>query len=255
MPTFSEMGRGREDDVGELGRLREEDVLHHEKVEVGERLPDLVHVGVGEEGILAHHVHALDVAGERGPHDLDHRQARVRVELHAPRGLEPGPHLGVRDALVIGICDRNQPGVRGPLHVVLPAQRVETRARLPDVPRHHHKCDEAAGVVGAVVALRDAHAPEHHRRLRLAEQAGHAADIVRRYAADLSGRLRIVLLHQGPQGVEVLRARLDELVVYQVFLDQDVHHAVVEGHVRSGANLHEHLGVIGQCRCGAARPR
>jgi hypothetical protein len=38
--------RGREDDVRELGGLGEEDVLHDQEIEVGQRLPHLVHVRV-----------------------------------------------------------------------------------------------------------------------------------------------------------------------------------------------------------------
>ena len=53
---------GGQDHVGELGCLGEEDVLHHQEVELAEALAHLVDVRVREEGVLAEDVHAPDVA-------------------------------------------------------------------------------------------------------------------------------------------------------------------------------------------------
>ena len=57
-----QVGGGRQDHVGELGGLGEEDVLHHEEVQRGQGLADLVDVRVGQERVLAQHVHAAHAA-------------------------------------------------------------------------------------------------------------------------------------------------------------------------------------------------
>jgi hypothetical protein len=96
-----------------------------------------------------------------------------------------------------------------------------------------------------VYALGDSHAPEHHRCLGSAKQPRHPADFLGRDSADLGSHVRVVFLDERLQRLEVLRTRADELVVDQVLLDEDVHHRVVEGDVRSRADLDEHLGVVG----------
>ena len=80
---------GRQDDVGEVGGLGEEDVLHHEVLERRERFARMVRVGVRHRRVLAHHVHAADLALLDRMHDLDHRQPRLVVER--ARGQLPGP--------------------------------------------------------------------------------------------------------------------------------------------------------------------
>ena len=53
-------GAGRQDHVGQVGGLGEEDVLHHQVLERGQRLARMVGVGVGHRRVLALHVHAAD---------------------------------------------------------------------------------------------------------------------------------------------------------------------------------------------------
>ena len=68
--------------------------------------------------------------------------------------------------LVVGIDHRDQAGVGGALDVVLPAQRMQAGAGPADLAGDQRQRDQAARVVGAVDVLRDAHAPEDHRRAR-----------------------------------------------------------------------------------------
>ena len=56
-------GRGRQDHVGVVGRLGQEDVLDHQMLELGQRLARVMRVGVGHRRVLAHDVHAPDLAG------------------------------------------------------------------------------------------------------------------------------------------------------------------------------------------------
>src|SRR3954454_11086328 len=237
-------GRGQ-DHVGELGRLGQEDVLDDEELEGRERLADLVDVRVRQERVLAHHVHAAHAALERGGDDLGDRQALVRVERDAPRLLEALAHAGRVDRLVVRIHHRDQAGVGRALHVVLAAQRVQSRAGPADVAGDRAHRDQAARVVGARRVLGDPHAPVDDTRVRLAPQAGDEPDRVGVDSGDLLGALRRVLLDDLRDLAVVGRARGDEVAVDQAEADDLVHDAVVEGDVGAGLDLAVDVGVVG----------
>ena len=88
-PGLLQERRGRQDHVGELGRLGQEDVLHGQEVEARQRLADLVDVRVGEERVLAQHEHAPDAARPAPPAMISTTVSPgCRVERHAPGRLE-----------------------------------------------------------------------------------------------------------------------------------------------------------------------
>src|SRR5262249_16853275 len=66
--------RRRKYDVGVIARLREENLLYHQVLELGERRARMVCVGIRHRGVLAHDVHAADLVVEYGVHDLHHGQ-------------------------------------------------------------------------------------------------------------------------------------------------------------------------------------
>src|SRR6478672_2073922 len=96
--------------------------------------------------------------------------------------------------LIVGIEHRDQARVGRPLHVVLPAQRVQPAARPADVAGDRAQRDQAAGVVCAGGVLRDPHAPVHDGRVRLSPDLRDIAQHGRRDPADLSCALGRVLL-------------------------------------------------------------
>src|SRR6185437_13073464 len=138
-----------------------------------------------------------------------------------------------------------QAHVRGALHVVLPAQRVQPGARPAHVPGDRAHRDEAAGVVGAGGVLGDPHAPEDDTGPRLAPGPGHPPDDVGGHAGDLLGPLRRVVSDVAGQRVVVAGAAGDEAGVDQPQPDHLVHDAVVERDVGAGLELAEDVGVVG----------
>ena len=70
---------GRQHDVGIDRGLGEEQVLHHEMLEMRQRLARVVEVGVRHRRVLALDVHALDLVGVDRVHDLDDGLALLRV--------------------------------------------------------------------------------------------------------------------------------------------------------------------------------
>ena len=172
-----------------------------------------------------------------------------RPQSRSKRGLR----LRVVDALVVRIHHRDQPGVGGTLHVVLPAQRMETGARAADLAGDERERDQAARVVGAVDVLRDPHAPQDHRALRGGVEARHLADRLGRDAADRRHLLRRVLLDVLAQRLVVRRAVADERLVDEALLDDRVEHRVEQRDVGVGIELQEMgrvPGEIGPARVG-----
>src|SRR3712207_4658206 len=103
--------------------------------------------------------------------------------------------------------------VAATLHVVLPSQRVQTRAVLADVAGQKPEVDEREHTICAVVVLGDAQGPVEGGPLRRRVHPGYFADVVRGNASDLLGVLRGVAGYLLPVLLEVLRGPLDELLV------------------------------------------
>ena len=111
--------RGRQDHIGELRRFGDEDVLHYQVFEPGERGTCMIEIGVGHGRVLTHDVHTANAAGENGVHDLDHCQAGILGQRRVPQFFESGTQLRVTNALVVGQHHRDQARVGRALHVVL----------------------------------------------------------------------------------------------------------------------------------------
>ncbi len=237
-------GGGRQDHVGKIGGLGQEDVLHHQPVELGERLAGVVEIRVGHRRVLAHDVHAANPSLVDGIHDLHHGETGLRIEVRdAPEFLELRPDLGAVDALVIRVDHRDETGVGSALDVVLSAQRMQPRAGTTDLSGHERERDQAARVVRAMHVLRHAHAPQDHRRLRGREQPRHLLDGLRRNAAHRRHRLWTVAFDVFLELVVADGAAADEVPIDQTLVDDGVHHRVEERHVGVGIEL-QHVGRV-----------
>ena len=122
-------GRARQEDVGVVRGLVEEQVLHDDAFHRREAGRHMLGVGVGLQDVLALDVDALERAVDRGVEHVGDAQARLLVERHAPSALEQRARRIVRDVPVAGQLVRERAHVAGALHVVLAAQRVHADAR------------------------------------------------------------------------------------------------------------------------------
>ena len=230
------VGGGRQHHVGVPGGLGEEDVLHHQVLQVGQRLAGVLHVGVGHGRVLAQDVHALDHVVLDGVHDLDHGEALGR-QLNAPERLVPAADLGVLHRLVVGEHHGDQAGVGGALHVVLAAQGMQAGAGSSDLAGGQGERDQAAGVVGAVRVLGDAHAPEDDGALGAGVEPRHLADGGRGDAAHGLHGLGGEVGHLVLKGVEAFGVGLHVLDVDHALRDDDIEHGVEQRHVAAGLEL------------------
>ncbi len=234
---------GRQHDVGINRGLGEEEILHHEMLEMRQRLAGVVEVRVRHRRVLALDVHALDLVGVDRVHDLDDGFATLRRQLHAPRLFVLGADVRILDRLVVGEEHRDQTRVGRALHVVLAAQRMQTRTRTADLAGDERERNETARVVGAVRVLRHAHAPEDDRAFGAGIGARHFTKCVGVDAADRRHFLGRELLDVFLPGVEALDVGLDVLLVVELFLDDHVQHGVEHRNVRAVLELHHLPGV------------
>ena len=193
-------------------------------LEMRERAARVVEIGVGHRRVLAHDVHALDLVGVHGVHDLDHGLAALRIELLAPGLFVFGDLLRVLHRLVVGEEHRDEAGVGGALHVVLAAQRMQAGAGTADLAADQRQRDQAARIVGAVGVLRHAHAPEDDGAFGARIGARHFAQRVGGNAADRRHFLRREVLDVFGERVEAFDISLDVLLVVELFADDDVEH-------------------------------
>ena len=185
--------------------------------------------------IFAHDDHGADLAGQRAIDHLGHRQPGLRRQAHVPGALKAAADFGVVNALIGGVDGGQAAAVGAALDVVLAAQGVEPGARLADVAGHQGQVGEGEGVVGAVGALADAHAPVEGGALRVGVHARRCPDVIGRDATDALGPFRREALQRLDVVVKIFGAGGDEVGVVTLLRDDDVRHGLEDGDV--GARL------------------
>ena len=224
-------------------RLGQEEVLHDEVLELGERLAGMARVRIRHGRVLAHDVHTPDLARVHGVHDLDDGQAAHRVERSAPDVLEARADVIDLYGLVVGEHHGYESGVRSTLNVVLAAQGMQSRAGSTHLSRDHRQRDETACVVRTVDVLGDTHAPEDDACRGGGVSAGHGAQRAGIDTADRRHRLGGERLYVPPETVEPLRVRRHVLPIVELLGNDDVEQRVQQRHVRAGLEL-KHVGSV-----------
>ena len=213
-----------------LRRLVEEDVLHHQAFERGERRGHVLRVRVGLRHVLALHVQRLEAAVERRLEHVGDAQARLRLEVDAPGLAEQLARHGVGDVAIAGQLVRERTHVAGALHVVLAAQRVDADAFAAEVAGGHREVGDADHHGAALAVLGDAEAVIDRAVAALGVQPRRAAHQGRRHAGDFGHRLGRVLRQRHELAPFLERAGLaalgDERLVDEAFGDHHVRERV-----------------------------
>ena len=158
----------------------------------------------------------------------------------APEVLVPAADVELLYGLVVREVHRNQPRVGSALHVVLAAQRMESRAGPADLAGDQRERDQAAAVVGAVSMLRNAHAPEDDRRFRRRVDARNVAQHGRFDSDDIGHRFGRKILDLGLERFEARDVSTNVLLVVQLLVDDRVEQRVEQRHVAAGFELAAH---------------
>jgi hypothetical protein len=238
---------GRQDDVRELRRAREEDLLHDEMVEAAQPVLDVVRVGVGLRGILADDVERRQVAPVHRAQHLGEVHAAPRRDDRVP----PLAHPRARVVILLDVLEARQlvgdrAHVAAALHVVLAAKRIAARSPAADVPGQQRQIDQREDVVDGVVVLRDPERPADHRRAGARVRVRGVADDVGRDTGRLRTELQRVRFDRGPVGVESRGGAGDERFVDEAGMDDLARHRVGERDVTADVQAQPHVGPLGR---------
>ncbi|OIQ79003.1 hypothetical protein GALL_392840 [mine drainage metagenome] len=235
-----------------FGGLVQEQVLHHDAVQRGQRRRHVLCVRVRLDDVLALAVQALEAAVEGGIEHIGDAQARLGVERHVPRGLEFPARGAVGDVAVAGKLVRERAHVARALHVVLPAQRVDADAFAADVAGGHRQVGDRHHRGRPLRVLGDAQPVIDRSVAAGGVQPSGGANFGRRHAGHRLQRLGRVLrlrdeIAPAREGLD-LAALLDVVLRDQPFGDDDVGQRVEQRDVGSRAQLQ----VVGGVHVGAA---
>ena len=226
--------------------------MHREEFQLAEPVLGVGNVGVGDDRVLAHDVHAADPALLL--HDLSDHQPLV--EREGLRGHPP--NLGVVRAdrrvfnrPIVGVHERDRAHVGGALHVVLATHRHHRRTPAADHAAGEHEIEERCDQVGAVGVLRESHRPQGAGLGTVGIDLRRPPDALCRNAGDLRRHLGRHGPHRLPHRVEPCRARRDERFGFEPAGDDVIEHRGEQRHVRAGLHLEVDVGPPGEL--GAAR--
>ena len=220
-----------------------------EEFEMRHVLARLVEIRLGHHRVLAHDEQRTDSALMRVTENFsggETQLARETAGLDVP-GLLPFDCVRfIIHAHIAGIMERHRAHVAGALHIVLPAQGIQSRAIAPDMTREERQMDKRQRAGGPMRELRDAHAPIDRAVLRRGIHARCFANILRRDTRKFLGIFRRELLKRFDKILIAFGSLRDELVIDQSLFDDDMRHRAEDGHVRPGLERKPHLGKVHQ---------
>ena len=231
---FGKTGSGQ-DDVCIRAGLIEEDVLTHDQVQILQTMPRMRQIRFAHQRILAHDVEGAQRAAARAVHHLRRGKSRLRVERRAPGPGELGADLRVVHALVARENVEQPAGVRTALHIVLPAQWIETRTLRTQMAAHQRQVSQRQRVVGAMRALTDAHTPVDRGPPGRGVKPRGLDDVRGGHAGHLFGISRRPTFQALDVIGKAFGARADELAVVPGLAYDDVRQRLPENHI--GARL------------------
>ena len=201
----------------------------------------MVQVGVRHHGVLTHDIQAPDLACFRSIHNLSDSQTGLTGEGNTPGLLKLLPDGIVEYLLVGGVIGGQAAHVAGTLNVVLTAQGVDTAAVLADLAAQQCQVGGTHNALGAGGMLGDAHGIVDAGLVSLGIEPGGLLQFFLIDLADLGNHLGGVVLDHFLQGFVAFGALVDIFLILQVLGNDDVHHAVEQGHIGAGLDLQEHV--------------
>src|SRR5688500_5860911 len=212
--------------MGVLRRLVDEEILHDQAFERGERRRHVLRIRVRLREVLALHVQALEAAIERRLEHVRYAQSRVGGERAAAAALEEAAYRGVRAVTVAAELVREGSHVAGALDVVLAAQGIDTYALAAEVAGRHREVRDCHRHGCALTVLGDAEAVVDRRVGGAGIEPSRGAQLAGRHAGDALQRFWSVV-RPGNEGLPAmpgfgLTAGEGEVLLREPFRDDDV---------------------------------
>ena len=142
-PCLLSEARSRQDHVGVARGFGEEEIVDREEFDLLKPVLGMGDIGIGDDRILAHDVHATHAA--LGLHDFgEHETAleRQRFFRYAPGASVARAHARVGDRLIVGIRERDRADIRSALHIILATHREHRGTPAPDHPAGEHQVEQ-----------------------------------------------------------------------------------------------------------------
>ena len=222
---------GRQDDIRHLAGFIHKDIDADQQVQRFQGVLRMREVGLAHHGVFAHDDHSFDLPQERGIDHFGHGQAGRGVEAGAPFGFKLAANDGVGDRLIGGEDIGQAATIAAALYIILPAQGVQPGAWFPGMTAHQGQVGQRQGVVCAMRALADAHAPIEGGALGGSVHTRGAANIIGGHATDLLRPFRAAMLQRLNVVFEALGARFDEIGIEELLADDDMRHRLENRHI------------------------
>ena len=205
--SHHEARRGQHD-VGDLGGLRQEHVLHDDVLEAVEQADRALLVGLRLHRVLAEDEQRRQVAVLHRLEHLREVPALLRAGSTRPRARsnfarETGSSTSWPPGSLLGSAPMSPP----PWTLFWPRSGQTPEPQRPTCPVRSDEVDQREDVVDRVVVLGDAERPAELRLLRLRVRVRDVADRRRRHARLALGVLERVLLDALAVGLEVRSSR------------------------------------------------
>ena len=101
-------GGGGQDHIGIIGGFGDENILHHQMLQLGQSIPRMGHIWIGHGWVFAQHIHAANIACVHSIHDFGDGETFVGVQwlihttIAGPDVSEFGPDLIADHGLHVG---------------------------------------------------------------------------------------------------------------------------------------------------------
>src|SRR6185436_2029596 len=133
------------------------------------------------------------------------------------------------------------------LTVALSGYRAVATSWSADTAGRQDEIDVGQDIVDTVRMMFDSASMQKHRGFCATIESRCLNNPIRRHACNLSSDLRGVAHHPCLRLLPIVCAQIDEVLVDQLFLDQDVQHSIREGDISSRFQLQMEIALTSSC--------
>src|ERR1051326_1966897 len=155
------------------GCLRQEHILHHQKLEILKKASGMILIGFRLQWILSDHIERAEISPFHGLKHLRQVPASFRRNLTIPFFLKRFTEYRILNVLKTRQAIRQRTHIASALDVVLSSERIKAAAILTDVSREQREIDQCEDVVDGVVMLGYSERPTDHRPLSSSVSMSH----------------------------------------------------------------------------------
>ena len=226
------------------GGFRQEEILHHQKIQFLKTGLAVIQIRVGDQGIFTDDIKGLELSLVGGRNHLgDFQPGLVGQFVNPPGGGHFLAGRRIDHFLVSGVYVRQAAHVAGPLDVVLTPQGIDPPALDAQVAAKHGQIGQGLDVVRAGGVLGDAHAVQYVAARGTGIHPGGVDDILGGNAGNGLHVVGGIFFNDIPDFVKPYSAAFNILFGVQCFFDNDVHQTIDPGYVGAQIGSEPFVGI------------